>query len=507
MPLDSNDIATLHVMSEGGIQTIPTDSGFGHTWRPFAHGQQGGRVATLETLYDFWINYVPDPDEALAQDPDFLNKLYQHPDVAAAWEKRAKTVSQFEERIEANPRAPNQKVADFIAKEVSAIWEQIPNRLSLYYEMQRAVLAGGIGIEFVWHTEANGLQRPVQFFPVDKSRFVFDRLGNMALYTRHTPVWGSYIEAARVDKYIRTAFPRGKFVYHVYRRRPGTWQRPNLEGYIYFGQGDDVPLYYVVTFDFFVLRFRMKWLEKFGIPPYVLYHPDNQAVSDQIRAIGDSLRGESLITIPKKIGGGDENKTAFYSLEPLNVPAMGYDAFANFSSSWTQPKVYNILLGQSDASEPSETGSFSAHVSRFDTGPSVFFKYDAKNISASLNAQILPSITLQRFPNLPQVYWPVHTFNAKEERDREQEMKVALDFAKMAPIASEEFYERGGFRRPSPGEATVGGEQKGGIGEQLDLFGGEGKPVAGGMPPRRPIGQNGNGQSAATSPARQRIGK
>src|SRR6185312_11818097 len=98
-------------------QAIPADSGMGPVRRPSAHGQEGGRIATPETLFDFWINTVPDPDEALSFDPDFLNKLYRHPDVCAAFEKRAHTVAQFEERVEANPDAPDQKLAEKIAEE------------------------------------------------------------------------------------------------------------------------------------------------------------------------------------------------------------------------------------------------------------------------------------------------------------------------------------------------------------------------------------------------------
>src|SRR4051812_163278 len=90
--------------------TIPKDSGMGGLFRPFAKGQDGARTATLETLYDFFIDSVPDPDEALAQDPGFLDKLHAHPDVVAAMRKRELTVASMPDHIESNPDAPDQHV-------------------------------------------------------------------------------------------------------------------------------------------------------------------------------------------------------------------------------------------------------------------------------------------------------------------------------------------------------------------------------------------------------------
>jgi hypothetical protein len=53
----------------------------GDLWVPQLNSQYGGYSATLETLYDFFINNVPDPDSALAQNADFDEILRQHPDV------------------------------------------------------------------------------------------------------------------------------------------------------------------------------------------------------------------------------------------------------------------------------------------------------------------------------------------------------------------------------------------------------------------------------------------
>ncbi|MGD0767488.1 MAG: hypothetical protein ABSB42_04610 [Tepidisphaeraceae bacterium] len=71
-------------MTEGGAYRMPADSGMGGLYRTFAGAQLGARVSMLETLDEFWMNDVPDLDEALRLDPNIRMKLRMHPDVAAA---------------------------------------------------------------------------------------------------------------------------------------------------------------------------------------------------------------------------------------------------------------------------------------------------------------------------------------------------------------------------------------------------------------------------------------
>lgn len=485
---------------------IPNDSGLGGLYRPFARGDAGGRLSTLETLWDFFIDDVPDPDEALRLNPEFLQQLHMHWDVQAAMRKREFTVSAMPDSVDPNPDAPDKSVAEQVAKYCQWAWNQLPDRFKLYEMMQYAVLSGGVGVEFDWHREVTGVERPVHYHVVDKSRFLFDRRGNMCLRTRDYPVWGVRIPQAEASRYVKQ-YPLGKFIYHTHRRQPGTWDRPELEGYMYYGMGEDVTLYYPVTFDNFVMRFRMKWLEKFGIPPTVLYHLDNEDPS-RIRQIADSLRGESIITIPKGMGGKDEDgANMFFKLEQLAVPTMTNDAFANFSKEWTKPKIDQILLGSAEEQQKGESGGYADHVSRNDSGPQVWFKRDARNIAETITTQILPAIARGRYPNLPAQYLPVFKIEPKEERDRAQEMEIASKAAAMVPLVEDEVYERSGFRKPKPDEKTVflGGGGMGGAGDPfgmgLDTGGGPGGPPGGDRP-----GADDDGDDDQGGPARGKFG-
>jgi hypothetical protein len=514
------DASTIALLQAGGIQPIPADSGMGPVYRPLAKGQSGGRLATPETLYDYWLNAVFDPDQALAVNPNILNEIHAHPDVSAAMLKRSMTVAQFEEVIGPNPQAPDKKLGEEIAAMTRRIWDAIPHRIRLYQEMAYyATLEGGIGHDWVWHRDATGLQRPVDHWMVHKSRFVYDRQGNLALRTRTTPVWGTYVAANEMnDDLIRASeVPRGRIVYHMFLSRPGMWEQPDLEGYQYFGVGLDIPLSYLVTFGFFAMRMWSKYMEKFGIPPYKFYYPQNIAMTPQLRAIAHSIRAESVIQLPRIAGG---EKDGQYAVDPLEVPTAQFNWFQD-TVKWITEKVYSLILFQADASGGENSqGGYSKEVSKHDTGPSVAYKFDAKNISDTINADLLPAIALQRFPNLPPEYMPVHSLQASEERDRTQEADVAEKAMKILPLVEDELYKRFGFTKPEPGEKTVGGEAPEqspfDMGDQTPPLGAQGAPkpskgVPGmgkqtqneGAGPSGPVGQGkgvGNGSVTQKAP-------
>ncbi len=261
MPVDANTIDTIHLLLRSGQYIMPADSGIGDVQRDVVKGQRGGRTATFETFFDYFINNVPNPDEAKAFNPNIEQQLRMHADVSAYHTKRAFTVSSMPWRVEANPLAADKAAAEVVAAHCRDVVGKIPNFEQCIEMLEQAVLIGGQGIEFTWHQEANGVEYPIAWNPVHMSRFAFDRLGNVALLTRDQAVYGAYIATDPGAQYqSRGPLPQGKFVYHVYRKGQGTWYNPPLEGYVYWGMGEDVALYYVLTFDIFCLKYRMKFL-------------------------------------------------------------------------------------------------------------------------------------------------------------------------------------------------------------------------------------------------------
>lgn len=454
---DAQDARANSLMLGNGRYRVPVDSGQGELHRPFATGYDDQRVLTLETLYDFFINNVPDPDSAMAQDPNFDEKMENHPDVAAAFRKRELTVSSFPMQIlPSNKRDADPVLAKKVAEYVQDVIDDLPNFVEFVRQMQHAVLQGGHGHEFVW-AKVNGYERPVEYYPVHKTRFAFDRLGNMCILTRTTPVWGSYV--GRTPQRMPSGeyawlTPGGRFMYHKYMAQGGSWQRPAGEGYLYWGRGENTRLYMPVTFDQFVLRFRMRWLQKHGMPLTVIYHPENWSTSD-VDKIATQLREESIVRIPKKVGGGDEALNHFYKLDFQEPSKMGIDAFKEFQDGWVKNRVDRLLLGSADTSEQGEKGGFAAKAQLQDSGPQIIYRYDAINASETVNHQLIPYIVWGRWPGLPNKYFPKMVMEAKEEKDEKARMEIATAASSLVPIRRDEIYEASGFSRPNEGDQDV----------------------------------------------------
>lgn len=458
MPNDTlTNRITIAKMLEGGSQVVLPDSGSGQVWRPNASATPGGRVATLETLYDYWIDNVPDPRWAYQINPNIYNHLRTHPDVVAARRKREYTVASFPWRFDPNPVGEDKASAALAADYCTWVFSQISNKHQIFREMQEAVIDGSRAHEWQWHREATGFQRPFKANPVDRTRFLFDRMGNMALKTRFQPVWGTYVMSDPQVPVPESAFPRGKFTYHVHIRMPGTWEQTGLEGYVYYGLGEDVALAYVLTYDTFVLRFRMKWLEKFAMPPTDIYYPDSmQQFVPQMKKIATAVRGESSTQIPRPAG---EKYDDYFHIEQRQVPSPSYDAMADFSENWTKPRIDAILLG--DVTPPKKKqGGYSNKVQEQDAGPQVWFKWDSVNLSSTLTDQLIPAIMQfgpEQISRMASSYFPIFRLEAKEERDIIQECAIIAQTSKFVPLAVNEIYSRTGFRVPSVGEETVGG--------------------------------------------------
>jgi hypothetical protein len=469
-----------------GQYRVPIDSGYGDVYRPFATGYSDQRILTLETLYDFFINHVPDPDSAMIQDANFDEKLENHPDVASAMRIRELTVASLPWRIDPSEATGiDPSTAEQIRSYVEDVIKNLPNLVEFYRQMERAVLQGGHGHEFVWARDSLGRERPVEYFPVHKSRFVFDRVGNMAILTRTTPVWGAYVNKSPTrmpDGEMAWDTPGGRFIYHKYMAEGGPFGRPASEGYIYWGRGEDTRLFIPVTFDHFVMRFRMKWLEKHGMPHTVLWHPDNWHDED-VRKIARSARGEAVTMIPKPPG---KAKDHFFDLDWKEPSKMGYDAFQEFQDKWVKVRVDRLLLGAANTQDDGEKGGYAGKAMLREAGPQIIFRYDAGNISDTLNSQIIPYIVWGQWPGCPKEYFPKHVMEPKEEKDEKARLEVAQLAAQLVPLRKDEVYDAAGFTRPKEGdEDTVF------TGGQEDPFAGMGG-MGGGGPAELP-GTSGGG--------------
>lgn len=463
----------FHFSAEGN-QAIPKDSGLGNVGRPFAEsasGQRGDRVATLETLYEFFINNVPDPDEALAQNSNADEIIRKHPDVHSAMRLRELTVASMPWHVEASD-APgiDDKLAKRIADYTQEVFNRIPGITDLYRMMQSAVLQGGTGVEWIWKPR-NGAEVPVNYFPVHKTRFTFDREGRMAILTRTTPVYGSYVSPGNAGatgvqepspnaayapymKQLATingmgayrALP-GKFMYHKYMSEGGSWHRPAGEGYVYWGRGENANLWNLVCFDNFAVRFRMKWLERFGFPLTIVYYPAaDENAKDRLVEVAESIKNETIASVPHPADGPPDQ---WYKIDYQQPSMQGTDAFSVFTEQYIKPRVEKILLGGANLLQVGDVGSYGATVDQRDAGADIIFRYDAQRISDTLNQQMVPHIVRSRWPDCPEEYLPKHIMAPKEAVDKQYELSTIQMAATMVPVQKTDVYKAAGVEAPN----------------------------------------------------------
>ncbi len=455
---------TRDLFNNGGIQTTLPDSGWGRVWRPTLEGpfgrDYGERKAVLESLFGYYLDNVTDPDYALAQDPNAGEMLMSHDIVRPAWLKRSLAVSRLPRQFIASrhqdaDRQECQKASDYCEE----VFDNLVNLRHLYQQMEHAVILGGQGFEFIWRPDANGVMAPKYFYPVHKSWFVRDRIGNLGLLTRETPVWGSYIAVQPMMqgnmKVTNPALMPGKFIYHVYLYEGGPWYRPQSNGFMYWGRGEDIVLFRIITFDNFVLRYRMKWLEKHGMPMTVLEYPQNAFDVDVYNRIVNSQRGESVARVPRIQGGDDVAQWGIKFLEP---PKMGYDAFAGFRDGFTKPSVLNVLLGGSNTMDVGSRGSYSATLEQNDTGLEVLIEWDAMTIDTTINTQLVGPIvrSVPKWRNMPDEHLPKHVLTPERRRNRLMELEQLERMAALgAPIRLSDVYDAAGKQAPRNGEAIA----------------------------------------------------
>ncbi len=468
-------------------ELIPPDSSGGSLGRMGIQSTEGlgGRVATLETLWDFFIDMVNDPDQVLQKDPGSLEKIMRHPRVSACMNMREQNVASMLTRVE-SPEDPVQKdLAEAAARYVGRVWAGIGNKDALFQQMQAAVLHGGVGHEWTWEKRPDGTQRPRDFMPIHKTRFTFDRRGQMCLRTRRQMVWGGYIGVTPSESGHPSNLPPGKFTYHVYERVPGSWFKPQDEGFIYYGRGEDEDLFDLVIRDLATWYLEQLWLNQYGVPPRILYHPNPVAQwADVIKQFAKRLRTDSLIPL----FGDMSNNVRMFELVNAEVPAPTNDAFGA-ARQRHYDDIEAILLGTVGALSQQDKGGYASHKSRQQSGPDLLALRDATRICSTINSQLVPAILRYGPPEFQKIDFedmPKIALYNEDDLDAD-----TLDKAtKLVPVPRKFIYRRLKIDEPQEGEKTVfTGGQEDPYGSLDELKDGK-NPGEPGDEPRKAIGED-----------------
>ncbi len=480
VPMNAASAITLRMMREGGQQYVPPLPA-GNLWRPTMTTSRGGlRAGGPETFYDYFINVIPNADWTTSYDANFDEKVANYPDVAASMRKRALTVATFPLAVNSSTarnldKALGQQFADYVKE----VLKSLPNFCETTRQLvQGGTLYGGRGCECVWSGDANGVERPVETWDVHGSRMGFDTMNNLTLFTRETPMWGSYIgsnpqQVSSSDPSLKGFTPPpGRFLFYKYMAEGGAWYRPAFEGFNYHGRGENTRLYLPVSCAYYMWRFEMKFAEKHGMPTTVVWYTENQAQTSQSQAIGTSLRDEAVVFIP--MAGGAEGKNMFYDLDFVQPSSMGYDLFQSFHER-VRTEIEKILLGGANLMQLADVGGYNASEGQRDAGEQIIFMYDAMCISAMYNLQLVPHIiwAVPQWRNIPLEWMPKVDLMPHKLRNRLQELQILQQAAQMVPVREADVYDAAGLSKPNLGLDGSEPEPTIFLGQpQADLFNG-----------------------------------
>ncbi len=258
--------------------------------RPSGQFRLDQRFAGPDTLFDFYLDIIPDPDFALRQDPRIYERLMRDPQIAACLFVRQSATAGMEWQWGADTADPIDRL---IAYELNTVCRRQSLRFPVVLRNFLDSILRGMAVQnVVWmRDEAMGNKIvPAEFWPLFKDRIVFDKQGRPALKTREAPFWGAHV-------------PEKSFIIHVVDVDGGGWNSTEAEGYAFYGRGLGERLYYAKMFwDNFHL-FIIRGAERFGAPFMEGTYPyGNLEVKAEMQAFLEDMRANGVGVRPK-----DEN--------------------------------------------------------------------------------------------------------------------------------------------------------------------------------------------------------
>ena len=416
--------------------------------------QGGGRILGMESDFAHWINSLSRPMDAILNDPNAEETCMEHPMLWACHQKRAYNAcnqnwSWFPSRHPGADETESRAAAD----RMNEVWTALPNRMQIIYMCMLAVLIGAYGLEFVWKEDALGTLRPVEFYPVHPTQLPADRMGNYDALTRAQPVWGGImalnpqnIHEGR-DLMEKTPLFPGKLVYHQHVRMGGSWERPQDMQWMYYGRGEIMSLYKYVTMDNFVTQYRIKYLERHGLPTLAIYYPQTNYDPTVIDQVISSWRGESTIRIPRR---SLMDKDSLYAVEILQPKSNSTDVFSSFSRDLIHPLIEAVYNLSSGVMMKAGKGGLAEAVEGEQAGPVVATTFDVNNIGQTFETQFAPWVLwrTKRFANMPLAHMPTFGCLNGQARNRLNELSVMEKLGQAAPTSLMDWYKKAGIQPP-----------------------------------------------------------
>jgi phage gp29-like protein len=432
------------VNSPGGIRPPLTDfHGFmkgEQAFSPFLGERYGGLDKFFLTLV---MGVVEDPDYALRKDPKVYRRMQRDPQIYYCIEVRKSATAGLPWTVIPPDEFQKDPMASQIAHEAEQRIKRVPQLNLLFKNILDAFLPGMSVNELVWKIDSQGKYVVKEHFPQDKTRFKFDRDGNLRLLQPAQPIIGVEV-------------PTHKYITHIFNIADGSWLNPEDAGYIFYGKGlADTPLYHYFYFKMIALRYLLRGLERYGNPFKVFYSgPQNPQLAAKMSEILSALQNDSVVGIPGKKGETNVEVTR---------AASGADIFISLME-YVDKLITRAILGQELMTEMPGVGSYAAaqvHASVF----ARIVENDKALLQDTLNKTLMSYDAMLNTPQVPPEMWPTFSFKKEALIDASNFLSIVQKATSLGMLVSEsQVRELTGLAAPEEGEGIIGGPAMMGMG-------------------------------------------
>lgn len=430
---DPREAALRSARPSGGGSYWPSRTSVGLP-RPDGQFRLNERFASPDTLFDFFLDIIPDPDFALRQDPRIYERLMRDPQIAACLFVRQSATAGMEWGWVSDSEDP---VDRQIADELNQVCRRQALRFPIVLRNFLDCILRGMSVQnVVWTRDDSmgGKIVPAEFWPIFKDRIVFAKDGRPALKTRESPFWGVNV-------------PPRSFIIHVCDVDGGGWTSTESEGYAFYGRGLGERLYYAKMFwDNFHL-FVLRGAERFGAPFMEGTYPyGNDQVKTEMLSFLEDMRANGVGVRP-----ADENITTTVHDAKTQMSHL-FEVYRRYY----EDMVAKTVLGQTLTTSSGDSGSLALARVHF----SVFMRhvrYDALALSDTLTRTLGQWYVELNYPG--QLRRPPRfEFKIGQETDIQQRVAAYESAAKMGVVPGKKQVRREfGIDEIGPGDEPANG--------------------------------------------------
>ncbi len=422
--------------------------------RPFAVGH---RSAHVDTLFGPFIDLMRDPSRARRKDADVGNRMRQDLQILGCLNVRKLATVQL--RREWTP-ANSSPEAMVIAQRFQRLWQQQYRESETLVNLLDAILDGISIQEILWHLNDDDFTLGIgRMYPCYKDRFVFDKLGRLALLTRNNVFYGDLVHP-------------WQFIKHVFNPSGGSYNNPEDEGRVFWGQGLEDSIYPTYYFKTVCLSLYTRWLQRLSGGTFIARYPWKQEGAREIASeLVEAYQNDEELAFPSGEEWGIDVK------EATKAPADTYLSFVEYCDR----QLSKAILGSTLIIDQGDVGSQSLGEVHERTTFGRITEFDRIGLVETINTELVP--VMGKLNHIPKQLWPKFAMPLDETSPASIQILEAFQLLQALgyDVSAEMVQEKTGFRQPKPGEkllalpmpTELGGE--GGDGKDED---GEGSPLS-----------------------------